>query len=74
MQKIGRTSTSNILEDLEKTLQYFEDKKKRLQEQDFYILYEKKKVIDNINPFKHLISLGNELSAIRLQEGLFTSM
>jgi hypothetical protein len=25
-------------------------------------------VIDNINPFKHLISLSNELSAIRLQE------
>ena len=25
-------------------------------------------MIDNINPFKHLISLGNELSAIRLQE------
>ena len=25
-------------------------------------------MIDNINPFKHLISLSNELSAIRLQE------
>ena len=25
-------------------------------------------MIDNINPFKHLISLGNELSAIRLQK------
>ena len=25
-------------------------------------------MIDNINPFKHLISLSNELSAIRLQK------
>jgi hypothetical protein len=25
-------------------------------------------VIDNINPFKHLITLSNELSAIRLQK------
>ena len=42
--------------------------KKDYRNKIFYILCEKKKVIDNINPFKHLISLSNELSAIRLQE------